>query len=214
MGRVGIHFEPGCGSGMNFRVRSELLEIQPLDTVEEAHLADARAWVESGAPLFRVAKPATPPKHLVAYFAVVDGANILLVDHRNAQRWLPPGGHVELDEDPRTTVVRELKEELGLVIDPEVVGPPLMVTVTATVGVTSGHTDVSLWYVVEGDRSAVPEFDRDEFVQVRWFAFAEVPGERCEPHLSRFLTKLTRGQSDSDSEGPRSAPVSAPGSHE
>lgn len=177
---------------MNLRVHSELLEIHPLDTVEQAHLDDAIAWVQSGAPVFRVNKPATPPKHLVSYFAVVDGENILLVDHKNAQLWLPSGGHVEPEEDPRATVVRELKEELGLDIELESVGPPIMVTVTETVGLTSGHTDVSLWYVVKGDESAPLEFDREEFNEVRWFPFSDLPVERCEPHLKRFMVKIRR----------------------
>lgn len=177
---------------MTLRIRSELLAIEPLDPVEEAHRADALAWVASGAPIFRVARPATPPKHLVAYFVVVDAGHVLLVDHRNAQLWLPTGGHVECDEDPRVTVVRELEEELGLTIDLKSVGPPVMVTVTETVGLTSGHTDVTLWYVVPGDRSAALAFDRDEFEDVRWFAFAEAPTERCDPHLGRFMAKLAR----------------------
>jgi 8-oxo-dGTP diphosphatase len=62
---------------MNDRVRSELLEIRPLDALEQVHLQDAMAWVDSGAPLFRVSKPANPPKHLVSYFAVIDRNNIL-----------------------------------------------------------------------------------------------------------------------------------------
>ena len=177
---------------MNTRVHSELLQIRPLDSEEEEHLTNALAWVESGAPIFRISKPAAPPKHLVSYFAVVDGENILLVDHKNAQLWLPTGGHVELDEDPRSTVVRELKEELGLCIAVDSVGPPVMVTVTGTVGLTAGHTDVSLWYVIHGDRSAFIEYDSEEFHEVRWFPFAELPVERCEPNLKRFVAKLAR----------------------
>ena len=177
---------------MNFRVRAELLEIHPLDSEEEAHLGNALEWVESGAPLYRTVKPATPPKHLVSYFAVIDGEHILLVDHKNAQLWLPSGGHVEPGEDPRSTVIRELKEELGLAIGYESVGTPLMVTVTETVGLTAGHTDVSLWYAVKGDRSANLVFDQDEFGSVRWFPFSKLPLERCEPNLSRFVAKISR----------------------
>ena len=177
---------------MNTRVQSELLSIQPLDELEALHLSDALAWVESGAPIFRVAKPATPPKHLVSYFAVVDEGNVLLVDHKNAKLWLPTGGHVELGEDPRVTVVRELQEELGLTISAEYVGSPLMVTVTETVGLTAGHTDVSLWYVIQGDQSATLGFDREEFNDVRWFPFGELPIGRCEPNLPRFLSKISR----------------------
>ena len=89
-------------------VRSELEAIEPFDAIEREHLSDALAWVESGAELCRIAKPATPPKHLVSYFAVVDGPHILLADHRNARLWLPAGGHVEPSEHPRATVEREL----------------------------------------------------------------------------------------------------------
>jgi 8-oxo-dGTP diphosphatase len=174
----------------NRRVLSELLEIQPLDSVEVEHIRDAIAWVQSGAPLFRTAKPATPEKHLVSYFAVIGREKILLVDHKNAQLWLPTGGHVEPNEDPRETVIRELKEELGLDVGIEAVGRPVMVTVTQTVGLTSGHTDVSLWYAVQGNPDAVIEFDRAEFNEVRWFSFANVPLHRSEPHLKRFLEKI------------------------
>ncbi|MEV4702232.1 NUDIX domain-containing protein [Actinoplanes sp. NPDC049316] len=40
--------------------------------------------------------------------------DVLLVDHRNARLWLPPGGHVEPGEAPAVTAGRELAEELGV----------------------------------------------------------------------------------------------------
>jgi len=177
---------------MQSRVRSELQEISPLDATEQTHLEDAIAWVDSGAPPFRIAKPANPPKHLVSYFAVIDDRHILLVDHKNAQLWLPTGGHVEPGEDPRLTVVREVKEELGLEVAESDIGPPLMVTVTETVGLSHGHTDVSLWYAVRGSRNATLDYDRSEFNDVRWFPFSQTPLHRSEPHLQRFITKLVR----------------------
>ncbi|HMI92334.1 MAG TPA: NUDIX domain-containing protein [Polyangiales bacterium] len=106
-------------------IRSELAAIEPFDVLEHDHLADALAWVDSGAEIFRTAKPATPPKHLVSYFVVVDADWILLVDHKNARLWLPTGGHVEMNEHPRATVVRELEEELGLRAE-HAIGAPLM----------------------------------------------------------------------------------------
>ena len=59
---------------------------------------------------------------------------------------------MEPEEHPRTTVKRELKEELGITLNGPVAAP-LMVTCTQTVGVTSGHVDVSLWYAVQADRT-------------------------------------------------------------
>jgi len=170
-------------------IRSEIEAIVPLDGLEAAHRADALVWVDSGAPLCRTAKPATPPKHLVSYFAVVDGNGMLLVDHRNAELWLPAGGHVEPGEHPRATVVRELQEELGLTAAHDI-GPPLMITSATTVGQTAGHTDVSLWYVVRAERAQPTSYDEGEFKAVRWFDFDAVPHERSDPHLRRFLKKL------------------------
>lgn len=174
---------------MRALIRAELAAIDPLDGIEQDHLADALAWVDSGADLCRVARPATPPKHLVSYFAVVDGDRILLVDHRNARLWLPPGGHVEAGEHPRTTVARELEEELGLRAAHDI-DAPLMVTCTTTVGLTAGHTDVSLWYVVHAPGTQALTVDRSEFESVRWFHFQEIPFERSDPHLRRFILKL------------------------
>ena len=59
----------------------------------------------------------------VAIF-VVHQRKVLLIHHRNLDRWLPLGGHIELDEDPETAALREAKEESGL--DVELLGerPP------------------------------------------------------------------------------------------
>lgn len=39
---------------------------------------------------------------------------ILLRMHDKYNFWLPPGGHIELDEDPMQAAIREAKEETGL----------------------------------------------------------------------------------------------------
>ena len=174
---------------MRSAVREEVASIDPFDRLERAHCEDALAWIDSGAELCRVQKPATPPKHLVSYFALVDRDHVLLVDHKNAQLWLPSGGHVEPGEHPRATVARELREELGLDLA-DAPGAPLMLTSAETVGATAGHTDVCLWYVIDADRGAPLTFEAEEFHSVRWFHFSEAPVSRSDPHLARFLGKL------------------------
>ena len=59
----------------------------------------------------------------VAIFVVHDG-KVLLIHHRKLDKWLPLGGHIELDEDPEQAALREAKEESGL--DVELLGerPP------------------------------------------------------------------------------------------
>jgi 8-oxo-dGTP pyrophosphatase MutT (NUDIX family) len=59
----------------------------------------------------------------VAIFVVHDD-KVLLIHHRKLDKWLPLGGHIELDEDPEIAALREAKEESGL--DVELIGerPP------------------------------------------------------------------------------------------
>lgn len=47
---------------------------------------------------------------------IVNGDAVLLRRHEKYLKWLQPGGHIELDEDPEEAVAREAKEETGLTI--------------------------------------------------------------------------------------------------
>src|SRR5262245_32167127 len=53
---------------------------------------------------------------------VVHVNKVLLHWHKKAGIWLPPGGHIELDEDPNQAALREVKEEAGLAV--RLVGNP------------------------------------------------------------------------------------------
>ena len=178
------------------RVEAALVAIEPWDDLETTNRDDALAWVRRGAPIWRTAKPATPPKHLCSYAFIVDvpTRSCLLVDHLLARLWLPPGGHVEPGEDPSATARREANEELGIHAPPlEGIESPLLVTQTTTGGADAGHCDVSLWYACRVDSSQSLRPDLTEFAAVRWWTFDDLrradPG-RFEPHLRRFLDKL------------------------
>lgn len=186
---------------MRHAIRTEIASITPVDPLEAEHRADALAWVDSGAPLTRRVKPATPPKHLVSFCVVVDDHGLLLVDHKDAQLWLPSGGHVEADEHPRTTVTRELAEELGLSA-PHEIAAPVMITCRAVTGRNGGHSDVALWYVVNVARREPLHGDPAEFHAVRWFDFASIPYARTDPNLSRFLRKLEAATAATGRDGP------------
>ena len=176
---------------MRDSVAATVRAIQPHDALEAEHISDTLDWIATGAPLYRIHKPATPPRHLVSYFVLLDRSHqrLLLVDHRKAGLWLPSGGHVKPNEHPRATVEREVQEELQIAAEflfPE----PIFLTVTQTVGETAGHTDVSLWYVLLGDCEQSLKYDGHEFVQIGWFPVHALPLDRTDPHLKRFIAKL------------------------
>jgi 8-oxo-dGTP pyrophosphatase MutT (NUDIX family) len=171
-------------------------QLQPVDEVEHAHRRHVLDWLSRTDDVFRRVKPAVPPQHLVSYVVPVDPADgsVLLVDHINAGLWLPPGGHVEVDEHPAQTARREVHEELGLVAEEQALGErPMFLTVTRTVGMDAGHTDVSLWFVLDCVQGQALNPDPGEFHRVRWWTPAEVRAadpSRFDPHYRRFLGKL------------------------
>ena len=56
-------------------------------------------------------------RHNTATGFVVHSDATLLHWHGRVQAWLPPGGHVEANEDPVQAVLREVREETGLRVE-------------------------------------------------------------------------------------------------
>jgi 8-oxo-dGTP diphosphatase len=70
---------------------------------------------------------------------------------------------------------------------------PVFVTVTRTVGLDHGHTDVSLWFLVTGHRGQPLTLDRGEFRDARWWSPAEIGAAepaRFDPHFVGFVAKI------------------------
>ncbi|GAC68273.1 NUDIX hydrolase [Gordonia soli] len=176
--------------------------LRPHDELEQAHMEDVAAWIRSTGDLVRRERPATPPKHLVAYIVAIDpfDGSTLLGQHRKAGLWLPTGGHVEPGERPRDAAVREIVEELA--IDPElasrcVAADPVFITVTSVDSV-GAHVDVSLWYTIELNRGIEVTHDPSEFDSVRWWPVDEILAEsatRFDRHFRRFLAKVDHAAS-------------------
>ena len=177
-------------------IRDLVAGIEPYDDLERQHITETLAWIDSGAPLFRIKSPDEPPIHLVSYFALVDPKHqsMLLGDHIKAQLWLPSGGHVHEGEDPADTVRRESREELSK--DATFLRGytrPLFLTSTVTQGLVPGHTDVSLWYVLRGSVHEYIHYEKRELQDVAWFTFDEILSSDpiiFDPHLHRFVRKL------------------------
>ncbi len=54
--------------------------------------------------------------HIVINFLIVDEGKVLL-ERINGKYWKLPGGHVDDNESPIQTVIREAEEELGLTVE-------------------------------------------------------------------------------------------------
>ena len=58
--------------------------------------------------------PNEPTRHFTATGFVVHAGSVALHWHPKVKAWLPPGGHIEPNEDPVQAVIREVLEETGL----------------------------------------------------------------------------------------------------
>ncbi len=94
------------------RLLAELHRYDASDDAEERHRAAMVALLEEPEAFSRAH---FQPGHFTASCYVVDGGGrLLLHHHRRLDRWLQMGGHVEGDESPELTALREGEEESGL----------------------------------------------------------------------------------------------------
>lgn len=187
-------------AGATAQIRNMVAGIKSFDTLEQDHIDDILGWIDSSAPLFRVSKPDNPPKHLVSYFVLYDekAKLLMLIDHIKAMSWVPTGGHVDPDENPRETVMREATEELGINahFTQKFGANPFFVTITTTKGY-GNHTDVSLWFIINGDSNAELEYDAGEMNGYQWLSPQQILDMdiiELDPHMHRFTQKLITPQ--------------------
>jgi 8-oxo-dGTP diphosphatase len=99
-----------------------------------------------------------------------DGDRVLLCHRRAGRRWYPdvwdlPGGHVDEGEDPKESLVRELREELGITAS-EPSRPPMHEIRTATF-------DMQIWLVDRWTGTPVNAAP-DEHDAVAWFETSDL----------------------------------------
>lgn len=116
---------------------------------------------------------------------VVHENKVLLRKHDKYNKWLTPGGHIELHEDPTQAAIREVKEEVGLDImlyDGYVVRsdarncivPPRFLNRHK---INDVHEHVVLIYLAASltDELVIPDSEKAE---CRWFSVDELDDEK------------------------------------
>ena len=137
------------------------------------------------------------PKHFVATALIVRQDRILLVHHRKIGLWLPPGGHIEPQEDPVTAMKREVLEETGLFVevvplrkyspmasDDTVRVLPLPHHVQVERIAEGPHDHVDLVYLCEaGPGEAI---GNAESLGIRWFSRDDLNSPEIVPNVRYF----------------------------
>ena len=128
----------------------------------------------------------------VAIFVVRD-AKVLVILHRKLGKWLPLGGHVELDEEPETAALREAREESGL--DVELLGerPPTTEPGTRALiaprfldihRISETHEHIGMVYFARPKGGSV-SLAAEEHHDIRWVSSAEL--DTLQPAMSNAV---------------------------
>ena len=129
----------------------------------------------------------------VAIF-VVHERKILLIHHRKLGKWLPLGGHIELDEDPEIAALREAKEESGL--DVELLGerPPTTEPGTRALiaprfldihRISDTHEHIGMIYWARVKNSSEAKCAVEEHHAIRWCSESDL--ENLQPPMSNAV---------------------------
>lgn len=121
---------------------------------------------------------------------IVHGNKVLLLLHHKLQLWLPPAGHIELDETPVEALYREVEEETGLTKEHLTLVTPFKDNLAFerdsghteplpfdiemhVVGNSGGHRHIDLCYILISDTDSVT-MEEGKADQLQWFTIPEV----------------------------------------
>jgi len=112
-----------------------------------------------------------------------DQRRVLLQQARDDGKWYTPGGAIDPGEEPAGAIVREMKEETGLDVEPvRVVGVYISPNITYPNGDKVQYVGPVFLCNVTGGELTVAD---DESLDLRYFAMNELPDLRPD-HLSRI----------------------------
>jgi 8-oxo-dGTP pyrophosphatase MutT (NUDIX family) len=120
---------------------------------------------------------------------IINDKRVLLLSHKKIGKWLQPGGHIELNEDPLQALYREIHEETGLkhqdlkIINvakdmrkPSLIGNNKVLPIPFDINVhnfNKSHKHIDLCFLMLSKTDAVVNEDEKSH-DLRWFSVKEV----------------------------------------
>jgi len=129
--------------------------------------------------------------NLVVAGYVFNEDKVLLIHHKSSGLWLPPGGHIDPDENSDDALIRELKEETGLDIiilnmsklpkEGNVI-KPLAVPFDVNLHKVKDHLHCCFFYIAEAKNPEKAKPNK-ELLDLKWLTRDELETEDLQPDV-------------------------------
>ncbi len=139
-------------------------------------------------------------REFISTVFVVKDKKVLLTWNKKCNIWIPIGGHIEPNELPCDSVIREAKEESGL--DIEIVS--LNKAKTANIAqpiqinldhIKEDHKHINLMYFAKVKGGQMMK-ESDEGTALKWFSLEEVEKENLLPNIKEWAIEALRQVKD------------------
>lgn len=157
---------------MHERYKTEILKLKSLPYIDPSMILCFLERINRHDELTRSQNRQNHFCSMVLPYAPND-QTVLLGYHKKAEDWIPPGGHIEGEETPFETALRETGEELSTSVhhrDLELCNITCLLTNKPSVHGCQIHYD--FWYVLKVFPSQV-HLDSQEFSESRWVPIIE-----------------------------------------
>lgn len=138
----------------------------------------------------KILRSQSTPDHFCVFFVPFDKKlnQIYLGHHIKANDWIPPGGHIEENENPLDTIKREMFEELGSKLSNEKIEFFDITIKSIQRPDCQKHWD--LWYLIYMNKTDFL-FDKGEFYKAIWLSFQEAKKLMKLQNFNHTLQKLS-----------------------